>query len=183
MKNNKYIFIIIFLLVICILITLFSQPIVYQQAVLNSNEPILKTRPNYGYTNTPNDILLNPYSPPLKDTRYINDGQYGGIPINVSTNAVNTNYRQVGIITTLHGKTKVFPLMGRPLYTNRDKWQYYTIDSNNIKLPIRYKGRSGSNEYGIDSLCTFERIFVEGYEEEFKVTLYENQTLNYLPFL
>jgi len=94
--------------------------------------------PSWPYNNV-QDVLLNPYSPPFKDERYL-------VPINISTNigAVpqDTNYRQMGIITPLNGLTKdnILPLMGRPLFTTRDKWQYYTISNqhNNVKLPISF---------------------------------------------
>jgi hypothetical protein len=128
------------------------------------------------------DPLLNPYAPPLRDERYLT-------PINVSTNigAVDTNYRQMGILTPLNGQTKdsILPLMGRPLFTNRNKWQYYTTSNqhNNVKLPLMYKGRSCTNEYGCDQLNNGDSIYVEGANEAYKVTLYDNSTMKYLPFI
>jgi hypothetical protein len=112
----------------------------------------------------------------------------GRVPINVSTNigAVDTNYRQVGILTPLNGNnSKILPLMGRPLFVNRDKWQYYTMSdqNNSIKLPISYNGRSCTNEYGCDKLYNGYTVYVEGYNEAFKITIYENDTIRYLPFL
>ena len=146
------------------------------------------TRPNYGYTNLPGDVLLNPYTPPLRDERYqVPDINYippNSIPINISTNigAVNTNYRQVGILTPLNGPNKILPLMGRPLFTNRDKWQYYTLsEPNNIKLPVVKNGKSCTNEYGCDNLYNGDTIYVEGYNDAFKVTVYDNDTIRYIP--
>ena len=75
--------------------------------------------------------------------------------------------------------------MGRPLFTNRDKWQYYTISNqhNNVKLPISFKGRSALNDYGVDQIFDGDTIYVEGYNEPFRVTVYENDTIKYLPFV
>ena len=75
--------------------------------------------------------------------------------------------------------------MGRPLFTNRDKWNFYTInDSNNlVKLPITFKGRSCTSEYGCDNLYSGDTVFVEGHNEAFKVTAYDNQVMRYLPSL
>ena len=59
-----------------------------------------------GYTRGPADVLLNPYTPPLRDDRYFNmglGGVSGGIPINVPTRSVNSAYRQVGILTRVNG--------------------------------------------------------------------------------
>jgi hypothetical protein len=149
-------------------------------------------RPNYPYTNLPGDVLLDPYAPPLRDERYLVPEVMmpppGRVPINISTNigAVDTNYRQVGILTPLNGNnSKILPLMGRPLFVNRDKWQYYTMSdqNNSIKLPINYNGRSCTNEYGCDKLYNGYTVYVEGYKEAFKITMYENDTIRYLPFL
>ena len=134
------------------------------------------------------DVLLNPYTPPLSDERYILGPLTfrGRVPINVSTNvgAVDTSYRQVGILNTKE-KGKILALMGRPLFVNRDKWQYYTMSdqNNSVKLPISRNGRSCTNEYGCDKLFSGDKVFVEGYNEGFRVTIYDNNVLNYLPFI
>lgn len=149
--------------------------------------------PSWPYNNLPQDVLLNPYSAPYKDERYlVPELKYippNAVPINISTNtgAVDTNYRQMGIITPLNGSSKdnILPLMGRPLFTNRDKWQYYTISNqhNNVKLPISFKGRSALNDYGVDQIFSGDTIYVEGYNDAFKTTVYENDTIKYLPFV
>lgn len=140
--------------------------------------------------NTPiNGVLTNPYDAPYKDERYLVPKQGQSVPINVSTNigAVDTSYRQIGIITPLNGNTtnNILPLMGRPLYTSRQKWQYYTISNqhNNVKLPISVKGRSALNDYGVDELYNGDTVYVEGYNDAFKVTVYDNSTIKYLPVL
>lgn len=145
--------------------------------------------PSWPYNNLPNDVLLNPYAAPYRDERYF--VPIGAVPINVSTNIGatpdSTAYRQMGIITPLNGASKdnILPLMGRPLFTTRDKWQYYTISNqhNNVKLPISFKGRSALNDYGVDQIYSGDTIFVEGYNDAFKVTMYENDTIKYLPFI
>lgn len=148
--------------------------------------------PSYPYTNMPKDVLLNPYAAPYRDERYfVPELTYvpGTVPINVSTNigAVDTTYRQMGIITPLIGTSKdnILPLMGRPLFTNRNKWQYYTISNqhNNVKLPIFFKGRSALNDYGVDQIFDGDNVYVEGYNEQFRVKVYENDTIKYLPFI
>jgi hypothetical protein len=163
--------------------------------IVLTQEPTSYTRqiPSYPYNNLPEDVLLNPYAAPLKDERYfIPELSYrppGTIPINVSTNigAVDTTYRQLGILTPLNGvnKDNILALMGRPLFTNRQKYQYYTISNqhNNVKLPVIVKGRSGTNEYGVDQIFTGDTVYIEGYNEAFKVKNYDNDTIKYLPYL
>jgi hypothetical protein len=148
----------------------------------NQNQNQNQVKQQYiGFFPFQSDILTNPYSAPLKDERYV-------VPINVSTNigAVDTTYRQIGIITPLNTSSKdnILPLMGRPLFTNRAKWQYYTISNqhNNVKLPISFKGKSALNDYGVDEIYNGDTIYVEGYNDAFKVTVYESNTIKYLPF-
>jgi len=162
---------------------------------INEKENInLKERPSYElvpswpYNNLSNDVLLDPYSAPFSDERYLVPKV---VPINISTNIgatpSNTSYRQMGIISPLNGisKDNILPLMGRPLFTNRDKWQYYTISNqhNNVKLPISFKGRSALNDYGVDQIFNGDTVYVEGYDDAFKTTIYENDTIKYLPFI
>jgi len=144
--------------------------------------------PSYPYNNLPiNDVLMNPYAAPLRDERYFVPQTRNVVPINVSTTAVETAYRQLGILTPLNGSSKdnILPLMGRPLYTRRSLWQYYTISNqhNNVKLPVSVKGKSGLNDNGVDEIYSDDTVYVEGYNEPFKVTKYENDTIKYLPFL
>jgi len=135
-----------------------------------------------------NDVLLNPYAAPLRDERYfVPASRNAVVPINISTTAVDTAYRQIGILTPLNGSSKdnILPLMGRPLFTRRSLWQYYTISNqhNNVKLPVSVKGKSGLNDNGVDEIYSDDTVYVEGYNEAFKVTKYENDTIKYLPFL
>ena len=143
-------------------------------------------RPSYSFSNVESDVLMNPYAPPLKDERVVqvNDVR-GGVPININTRAVDTNYRQVGILKRMNGPEMILPLMGRPLYVGRDKWQYYTMsDSNNqIKLPVSFKSRSCTNEYGCDEISNGDTIYVDGIDATFQTTIYDNATMRYLPFI
>ncbi len=138
--------------------------------------------PSWPYTNLPSDPLLNPYAPPLRDERYF-------VPINVQTNigAVpeNTSYRQLGILTATNSKGSILPLMGRPVFTNRDKWQYYTMSdqNNSVKLPVSRNGKSCTNEYGCDRLFNGDTVYIEGLNEPYRVTVYDNDTIRYLPVI
>jgi hypothetical protein len=135
------------------------------------------------------DVLLNPYSPPLRDERYFIPPLTtpAVVPINVSTNigAVDTSYRQVGILTSMNSKGSILALMGRPLFVNRDKWQYYTMSdqNNSVKLPISKAGRSCTNEYGCDKIYNGDTVYVEGYNDAYRATIYDNNVMKYLPFV
>ena len=134
-----------------------------------------------------NDILLNPYTAPLRDDRIFNNTNYNGpkMPINIPTQSIDTNYRQVGILTRENGAETILPLMGRPLFSNRDKWNFYTMnDKNNmIKLPISFKNKSCTNDQGCDNVYNGDTLYVEGYNDVFKATIYDNNTMQYIPYL
>jgi len=133
------------------------------------------------------NIFSNPNIPPLKDGVYHpkNSSDIRGIPINVPTQGVDTTYQQVGILSRMNGSETILPLMGRPLLTNRSKFQYYTMSDkfNTIKLPISKGGRSCTNEYGCNELFNGDNVYVEGYQDAFKVTIYENNGPKYIPYL
>jgi hypothetical protein len=136
------------------------------------------------------DKFNDPYSPPLK-----NDGTFLPIDnnsitnrnINIQTREYIPDFTQIGILTrdskTTH-EPKILPLMGRRIMNGRDKYQYYTISNSgnvNTKLPIRKEGRNCINEYGCDELYNGDLVFVEGYDERFKATIYENALFRYIP--
>jgi hypothetical protein len=128
------------------------------------------------------DVLENPYVPPLRDDRYHN--AVIPIPINVRTQGppVNVNYRQVGLLTRVNGKETMLPLMGRPLQKNRDKWQFYTMSdkNNSVKLPISFRKKSCTSEYGCDNIYNGDTVYVEGYKDAFRATIYDNAVMEYL---
>ena len=170
-----------------------SEKIVINQASRENEGSFFNWLPSWPYNNfvPPDDPLLNPYNPPLRDERYFippSGIPPGTVPINVSTNigAVDSVYRQLGLLTPLKGnsKDKILPLMGSPLFVNRDMWNYYTTSNqyNNVKLPIRFQGKNCTNEYGCNKIYNGDIVYVEGANEAYKATIYENNTIKYLPF-
>tara|TARA_Y100000385_G_C12921159_1_gene562615 strand:+ start:107 stop:748 length:642 start_codon:yes stop_codon:yes gene_type:complete len=117
--------------------------------------------PGISYNETPNDTLMNPYSPPL---------QYNQ----------PHKYRQIGYLKNETNTSKMFPIFAKPIHTRRDKWYYYTI-YDNIKLPIYSNGRKCSSEHGCDSLMNGDQVFLENMNESYHVYLYDNHTLTYDP--
>ena len=145
-------------------------------------------RASYSFSNVENDVLLNPYEGPVRDNRlFPNLNIFSSrIPVNIPTQSFDTSYRQIGILTRIGGnKDMILPLMGRPLITNRDKWNFYTMSEKNnmLKLPIKYQGRNCTADIGCNDLYTGDVVKVEGYNDDFKVTTYENDMPKYIPFI
>lgn len=108
------------------------------------------------------------YTPPLK----MDLGMSMMIP--QETRPAMSPFSQVGILTRTTGD-QILPLMGRRL--GRDKFNYYTMSTNgtlNTKLPLRVNGRSGTAEYGCNELYCGDDVYVAGYNDKFRVTMYEN---------
>lgn len=142
------------------------------------------------------DPVNDPYAPPLKNSGYYHPTdtsdirglpQVSGIPVNVQTRGLNTDYQQVGILTRNNSHDDmILPLMGRRVMSGRDKWQYYTMTNAgnlNTKLPISINGKSCTSEYGCDDINNGEVVYVEGYKDTFRVTVYENNLFSYIPSL
>lgn len=158
--------------------------------------------PSNPVVNTPQNI----YSPPLNSVDFRGPGTAPlnnidirgppigvvGIPVNIRTSTANTSYQQIGILTKTvrsgNGQDPlILPLFGRNLLNGRDKWQYYTVANSggasfNAKLPVSVNGRSCTSEYGCDGVSNGDTVYVEGYDDTFRATIYENSTLNYIPF-
>ena len=156
--------------------------------VMNTERNSLEPKMSSFFSTNMSNTLMNPFLPPLKKSHYLSSSDPRGIPININTRGVDMDYKQVGILTRTVQKQNdetILPVMGRPLYTNKSKWQYYTMnDKNNaIKLPMSHNGRSCTNEYGCDELLSGDTVYVEGYNDSFKVTIYENSQPRYIPFV
>jgi hypothetical protein len=181
---------IIFFVVVCAIVGLYFyfnrkiSPIIIQKEIIKT--PELSPKFTSSYSMRPDDVLLNPYTAPLRTNSFFpTTGDPRGIPINIKTRGFNTNYSQVGLLTRDQGKETILPLMGRPLHTNRNKWQYYTMSdkNNSIKLPVSKNGRSATQEYGVDELFNGDTVYVEGYNDSFRVTIYDNNLPQYIPFV
>jgi hypothetical protein len=163
-----------------------SKVVVVERNQHTQNNPYFN-KPSTILSPFQNDLFLNPYSPPLKENRFfpMNNHDVRGVPINMQTSHYNLTYKQVGILTRENGKETILPIFGRPLHSNRNKWQYYTMtDKNNmIRLPVSKNGKSCTNDYGCDELFNGDNVYVEGYKDSFNVTIYENDRPTYIPYL
>jgi hypothetical protein len=180
------------ILIIYIFHTQFLKNMNNDSKIYLINNPTPSIIPSYNPTILKKDSFNDPYAPPLQDaTSYIypNNREYGRnrVPINIETQGLGTQYEQLGILEKKDNSSEsiILPLMGRRTMTSRDKWQYYTISNTgtlNTKLPVIFQNRSCTSEYGCDSLSNGDMVFVKGYNGNFKVTVYDNSLLQYLPF-
>ena len=140
----------------------------------------------------PRVALSNPFQPPLKHDAVIDSllhtNSPGLVPINIKTSPIETSYTQVGILTKNergNGEQMILPLMGKTVRSGRDKWQYYTMTNGagsiNTKLPVSVNGKSCTGEYGCDSISSGDVVYVDGYNDTFRATIYDNSLLRYLP--
>jgi hypothetical protein len=129
------------------------------------------------------DPLMDPYSPPVKmDPTYV----AAGLPINVPTRGFPSNYSQIGILTRNGRGDLILPLMGRRSINGGNKKQYYTMSNSgnfSAKLPVSVNGKSCTSEYGCEEISNGDIVYVEGYSDTFRATVYENGLFSYIPFL
>ena len=144
-------------------------------------------KPSFSYSNLANDVLMNPYQAPERNIQPNPNIDYNrGLPINIQTQPpVDSSYRQVGILSRQGGEEMVIPLMGRPLITNRDKWNFYAMsDKNNmVKIGVYSNGKNCMGDYGCNDLMNGDIITVDGFQGNFKVTIYENDKPKYIPYI
>jgi len=142
---------------------------------------LVNSTQNIPIQNDPVAHFNNPYNPPNKD---ITGMMKPAVPVNIQTRGVNSSYQQVGILTRNDGSDMILPLMGRKHMNGRDKWQFYTVSGSgnlNTRLPVSVNGKSCTSEYGCDDIYNGDVIYVEGYNDTFNVTMYENNSFNYIP--
>ncbi len=179
-------------LIFLIIVVLFG---IFLYHKINSNNVIVMQNPtphmqhqnNTFFQQDLQSVFNNPHTMPLRERSPFpkNSTDPRGIPINIRTQGFDAPFRQVGILTRNGGGETILPLMGRPLQTNRDKHQFYTMnDKNNmIKLPVSKNGKSCTAEYGCNDLYNGDTVYVEGYKDTFNVTMYENSGPRYIPFV
>jgi hypothetical protein len=145
--------------------------------------PPVQVQPTALATISSNDShpMRSVYAPPLKyDTGY-------GLPINIKTRGYDEEYSQMGILTRENGRGDlILPLMGRKGSNARDKYQYYTMTNSagniHTKLPVSVNGRSCTSDLGCDEISNGDTVYVEGYKDTFRATIYENALYSYIPW-
>lgn len=107
-------------------------------------------------------------------------GGHGGLvvsspEINIRTRGPNMNYQQQGILYKEDGSGDVLGLFGRQKYPGSSQWQYMVGDKSldNIKIPLDNNKKE---------LYDDDDVAVKGFGDGYKVQLYENEELNYLPY-
>lgn len=175
----------LFVIIILFMIIIYMYISYNRRTNSNSNTPsIIIVNPSSSSGSS--DILSNPYYPPLKNEMPIFSER---VPINVKTRPSNEDYSQMGILTKSSndgGENVILPLFGKRSDISRSKYQYYTMSNTgvvNTKLPIYKNNKSYTSEQGSDELYSGDSVFVDGYDSNFNIKVYETGLLRYLPSL
>lgn len=113
------------------------------------------------------------------------------VPINVPTRGVD-EFQQVGVIASIENKNetsstdtrkKILPLYGRRTFNGSSKWNYYTSTDGYhvVQLSIVNQNKDCMEEYGCDELYSDDEIYVQEYEESFRVNMYNRSPIRYIP--
>jgi hypothetical protein len=104
-------------------------------------------------------------------------GDHGGLlvsspEINIRTRGPDMNYQQQGILYKDDGG--VLGLYGRQKYPGSSQWEYLVKDKSldDIKIPLDEKRELDDDD----------TVSVKGFGDGYKVQLYDNQELRYLPY-
>ena len=166
----------------------FSQSIPTSQLtdpLTNLYAPPLKNDGMFFRNDIPTNIPVSSMAISTNDIRGSpNIAATAAIPINIQTRGFSASYSQIGILTRSNGGDMILPLMGRRIMNGRNKLQYYSISNTgnmNTKLPVSVNGRSCSGEYGCDEISNGDMVYVEGYNDTFRATVYENGLFSYIP--
>lgn len=114
-----------------------------------------------------------------------------GIPINIKTRGGDDiEFKQVGVLSSINNddtknSSRILPLFGKPTFTRSSKWNYYTSTDGYhlIRLSVNYKNKDCMNEYGCDEIYDEDEIYIDEYNQKFKVKLYQNTAPKYIPFV
>lgn len=102
-----------------------------------------------------------------------------------------TQVTQVGMLTEIvedgsgsKPEHPVLPLYGKQVYQGSNKWYYYTSTDgyHMMHIPVVYKNKDCTNEYGCDEIFDGDEVFVESYDSYYRVKLYDRH-LRYNPFV
>ena len=99
-------------------------------------------------------------------------------PVYVSTRGPLGEPQQMGVLYKVYGdENDTLPLFGRKKYPNDTKYEYYTLlGKYGSKVNIITKNKN-------DELGTNDIVFIKGINEPYRVTIYESDFPQYIPYL
>jgi len=114
------------------------------------------------------------YNPPVP----INISEQNIAPVYINTRGPLGEPQQVGIIYKIYSKDNQYlPLFGRRKYPSGNLREYYTtVGYHNIKVPVIVKDKY------VD-LGTNDIVFLQGNSEPHRVTIYESDMPQYIPYM
>ena len=114
------------------------------------------------------------YNPPVQ----IDISNTNIAPVNVSTRGPLGQPQQIGVLYKINGnENDVLPLFGRRRYPNDNKYEYYTLMGRyGSKVQVITKNRN-------DEVGSNDVVFVKGSSEPYRVTVYETDTPQYIPYI
>ena len=108
-------------------------------------------------------------------------GDHGGLlvsspEVNIRTRGPNMNFQQQGFLYKDDNSGGVLGLFGRQKYPGSSQWEYLVGDKSldDIKIPLDNNKKELSDD---------DEISVKGFGDGYKVQLYENEELSYIPYL
>lgn len=129
-----------------------------------------------GYRNTPTlgGTQVPIYNPPA----VIDISNRNISPVNISTRGPLGQPQQIGVMYKVNGNDNdILPLFGRRKYPNDTKYEYYTmIGQFGVKVPVITKNRN-------DELGNNDVVFIKGRSSPYRVTIYETDTPQYIPYM
>lgn len=122
------------------------------------------------------------------------------LALNIRTQGEPDTFHQMGYIQEVNGghdkhdkhdrhdnkKNTILPLFGRKCHYRSDKYEYYTSfnnDSNSvdIKIPINSCTQYEGPNRKLKELYTGDEVTLPGFDNKFRVNLYEHDALRYYP--
>lgn len=98
-------------------------------------------------------------------------------PVNLTVRGFDEGIQQVGTIQKVFGSENfVYPLFGRKRFRNDNQWEYFVkFGKYGVILPI-----VPLRNY--EELNTNDVVFIQGQKDKYRVTMYDDDIPQYLPF-
>lgn len=125
-----------------------------------------RSQPGYGGSQIP---ILNPTLP-------INISDRNIAPINIQTQGPESLPQQVGVIQKIFGNdNEILPLFGRQKLPRSDRWEYYTLLGRyGVKMNVINKHNFELNDN--------DTVTIKNQTDEYRVTIYVNDSPKYVPY-